>query len=219
MPATTPTRATARTASSNGRLTPTIGRPRRNPLHIVAGAFLVVVLTLAFMWMQLRAQASMPVLVVVRPVPAGQVITSADLHAASLVPDASVRVVPESQADTVVGRTAAVPLLVGGLLSPDQIGPAAFPAVGEAVVALPVKPGHLPAGVTPGARVRVLSIAADTTTGGTDPPGVVVATVVDVASNVDASGTVVVSLLLPASDAAVAAFAGEATLVLLGPAG
>jgi len=35
------------------------------------------------------------------------------------------------------------------------VGPAAWPAPGEAVVAVPVKPGRLPAGIAPGARVQV----------------------------------------------------------------
>jgi hypothetical protein len=47
----------------------------------------------------------------------------------------------------------------------------------------------------------------------------VLATVVQVAADVDSSGTVVVSLMLRAADAGVAAAGGESTLVLLGPAG
>jgi Flp pilus assembly protein CpaB len=122
MVTTTPTRAAPGRAApaSNGRVTATLGRPRRNPLFIVAGAFLVVVLALAFMSMQLRSEQSVSVLVVARPVPAGQTITAADLRVASVVQDSSVPVVAESQADTVVGRTAAVPLVAGALLSPNS---------------------------------------------------------------------------------------------------
>jgi hypothetical protein len=219
MATTTLSRPAASIVPGNGRTTAAVGRARRNPLHIVAGAFLVVVLSLAFMWMQLRTETSMSVLVVARPVAAGQTITSGDLRAASMVPDASVAVVPESQAATVVGRTAAVPLVAGALLSPDQIGPAAWPAAGQAVVAVPVKPGRVPTGVSPGARVLVLTVATDPTAAGTGQSAGVVGTVVDIASNADASGTVVVSLLLRSSDAGIAAAGGEATLVLLGPAG
>jgi hypothetical protein len=198
-------------------------RPRRNPVHIVAGALLVVVLALAFMWIQLRSDQTVAVLVMARPVPAGHIITSPDLRVATVVPDAGVRLVAASQADTVVGRTAAVPLVAGALLSPDQVGPAAWPAAGEAVVALPLKPGRIPAGIAPGARVRVLTVASTEGSTGTSAAGGqagVVATVVEVSrEQVDASGTVVVSLLLRAADAGVAAAGGDATLVLLGPAG
>jgi hypothetical protein len=222
---TTTAARTPAVAGPNGRtgVISNAVRPRRNPVHIVAGAMLVVVLALAFMWIQLRADQTVGVLVVARPVPAGQVITSADLRVATVVPDAGVQLVAASQADTVVGRTAAVPLVAGALLSPEQVGPAAWPAAGEAVVALPLKPGRIPAGIAPGARVRVLAVATTEGSSGRSAAGDqagVVATVVEVSrEQVDASGTVVVSLLLRSADAGVAAAGGDATLVLLGPAG
>ena len=191
-------------------------KPRRNPVFLVGGGLLVVVTALAFMWVQLRSDQSVAVLAATRPVAAGQVITAGDVTAVTVVPDARIRLVAASQANSVVGRTAAVPLVAGALLSPDQIGPAAWPAAGEAVVALPLKPGRIPAGIAPGARVQVLVVAASTATGADTgpPPQGRLATVVEVARDVDASGTVVVSLLLRASDApAVASAAGEATLV------
>jgi hypothetical protein len=194
-------------------------RPRRNPLYIMAGAFLVVLLALTFMWLQLRADQAEAVLLVARPVAAGQVITSTDVTVVSVVPDPALRYVPESHAATVVGRTAAVPLVAGALLSPDHVGPAAWPGNGEAVVALPFKLGRIPTGVTAGARVRVLPIPAVVGEPAVGTPEGVTATVVAVESDVDSSGTVVVSLLLRAADAAVAATAGESTLVLLGPTG
>jgi SAF domain len=217
----------ARASAPNGRpaVAASVIKPRRNPVYVVAGALLVVVMAAAFMWLQLRADRSVAVLAVARPVAAGQVITSADVRVVTVVPDASVRLVGAAQADSVVGRTAAVPLVAGALLSPDQVGPAAWPAAGEAVAALPLKPGRIPAGIAAGARVEVLLVAAasqPTATGtetGTPPRGAR-ATVVEVARDVDASGTVVVSLLMRAADAGgVAAAGGEATLVLLGPAG
>jgi len=221
---TTQTAVATRPATGpNGRrgVAATVTRPRRSPLFIVTGALLVVVLALAFMWLQLRADQTVSVLAVARPVAAGQVIAAADLRTAQVVPDPGVRLVAASRAATVVGRTAAVPLVAGALLSPDQVGPAAWPAPGEAVVALPLKPGRIPAGIAPGARVRVLTVvAADSPAGDTDEQDGALATVVEVADGVDASGTVVVSLLLKAAEAGrVAASGGEATLVLLGPGG
>jgi hypothetical protein len=220
----TKTTTSARTvAAPNGRsgLASSVVRPRRNPVYIVAGGFLVVVLALAFMWIQLRSDQTVSVLVVARPVSAGQVITGADVRVATVVPDPSVGVVASSRADSVVGRTAAVPLVAGALLSPDQVGPAAWPAAGEAVVALPVKAGRIPAGIAPGAKVRILTVATDAAgaSAATGAQAGALATVVQVAADVDSSGTVVVSLLLRAADAGVAAAGGEATLVLLGPAG
>jgi hypothetical protein len=220
MATATATAANPDANSGRRRAAANVGQPRRKPLHIVTGALLVLLLALTFMWLQLRADQAASALVVARPVPAGQVIMAADLRTASIVPDTSVRLIAESEADSVVGQTAAVPLVVGALLSPDQIGPPAWPAAGDAVVALPIKPGRLPSGVTAGARVRVMTIATDVAAAPTAPgqPNDVVATVTDMASNVDSSGTVVVSLLLRSPDAGVAA-TSEAALVLLSPAG
>jgi hypothetical protein len=182
----------------------------------VTGGLLAVVLALAFMWLQLRADHVLAVLATARPVAAGQVIASADLKIANVAPDPRVRLVTAAQASSIVGRTAAVPLVAGALLSPDQIGPSAWPEPGEAVVALPVKPGRIPAGTAPGARVQVLAIRTDAAS--PISPGGTPATVVQVAGDLDLSGTVVVSLLIDASEAAaVAAAGGEATLVLTGP--
>jgi hypothetical protein len=90
-------------------------------------------------------------------------------------------------------------------------------------VAVPVKPGRLPAGIAPGARVQVFTVTTTGAQGGgttSASPAGPEATVVDVARDVDASGTVVVSLLLHAADAGgVATGGGDVTLVLLGPAG
>src|SRR5262245_28796196 len=98
-----------------------VARPRRSLAHVVTGALLVVVCALVFMWVQLRADASVAVLVLARTVAAGQVIAAADLRVATVTPDPTVHLVPSSQASTVVGRRAAVPLTAGVLLGPDQI--------------------------------------------------------------------------------------------------
>ncbi len=181
-------------SSRNARAEPSRSmlRSGRSPVHIIVGALLVVALSLAFMWTQLRSDASVQVLAMARGVPAGQVIAAADLRVATVVPDPSVALVASTQAPTVVGRTASVPLVAGTLLSPGQLGPAAWPPPGQAVVALPVKQGRIPAGITPGARVQVLVVATVT---GTDAgatataPSEPTATVVDVSSEMDASGT------------------------------
>jgi hypothetical protein len=127
-----------------------------------------------------------------------------------------------AEANSVVGRVAAVPLVVGSLVSPAQFGPAAgWPRAGEAVVAVAVKPGRIPVGVVPGARVQVFTVAAANATGPSTTTGsAVVATVVEVLTDVDSSGTTVVSLLVPlTATAAVAASGADVALVLLSAQG
>jgi hypothetical protein len=197
-------------------------RPRRRPSLVLTGVLLAVVCAAAFVWLQLNTDRAVDVLAVARPVAAGQVIGPADVRVARLVPDPSVPMVFATEASSVVGRTAAVPLVAGSLVSPAQLGPAAgWPRSGEAVLAVAVKPGRIPVGVVPGARVQVFTVVAVNATG---PSGVagspVVATVVEVRTDVDSSGTTVVSLLVPATaTAAVAASGADVALVLLAAQG
>jgi hypothetical protein len=212
-------RLSARTSARPA--TPAV-RGRRRPAAIIAGAVLVVVLTATFMWLQLRSDHTVAVLAVSRPVAAGATITAADLRTAHVIPDPTVELIDAADAATVVGRTAATPLLAGTLLSPHQVGPAVFPATGQAVIAVPVPAGRLPVGLTAGSRVQVITIATTSSTGAGPPPGAPatapVGTAIAVTPGVDAAGTTVVSLLLP-TDAAltVAGSPGQITLAVLPP--
>jgi hypothetical protein len=94
------------------------------------------------------------------------------------------------------------------------------------VIAVAVKPGHAPSGLTAGSRVSVLvlpSLGQAGTVGGGGSAAAVVqaaATVVSVEQAGDQSGTSVVSLLLAAGDATrVASTTGDASLVQLGAGG
>ena len=225
-PLSTPDRTARR--GGNTPVATSVLRTRRAPARIVAGALLTVVLAVAFMWIQLRGEHRVAVLAVARPIAAGQPLAMADLRVTTLLAAPGVALVTAAQTGSVLGRPAAVPLLPGTLLSPRHLGPATWPPPGQAVVAVPVKPGRLPAGTGPGARVRVLALgpAADSAAGtdstaGAGPlggPGVP-ATVVEVTPDADTAGTVLVSVQLDDTAAAQVATAGEAALVLLGPAG
>lgn len=210
----------ARTATSPPRATPKL-RGRRRPVPVIAGAILVVFLAGTFMWIQLRSDHNATVLVVNRPVSAGATITAADLRTARITPDPTIELVKASDADTVIGRTARIPLVAGTVLSAQQVGPAAFPASGQAAIAVPVAAGRLPAGLAPGARVQVVTVAA--TNGGAGQPAPVAVTapvgmVIAITGDVDGAGTTVVSLLLPTDAAlAVAGSAGDITLAVLPP--
>jgi hypothetical protein len=152
-------------------------------------------------------------------VAAGQPISAEDLHTVGVVPDPAVPLVRAGQAQQIIGRSAAIPLAAGTLLSESQLGPASWPDAGQAVAAIALKPGRGPAGIAPGGHVLVVTVAKE---GGPDeagPPAVPVsvpATVVEVAPGVDGSGTTVVSLLLARDDATKLAGTGsELALVLV----
>src|SRR5437764_493305 len=139
-------------------------RPRRSPGRFVLALLGVAVVVLVFVTVALRADDKQPVLAVAQPVAAGQQLTNADVVVVRVALEAGVPVVPAASIDQVVGHTAAVPLVRGALLAPRQVGPAAWPPAGQAVLALPVKAGHAPSGLSSGATVMVL-IAPATATG------------------------------------------------------
>lgn len=186
------------------------------PRYTIVGVALMAVFAIGFGLLALRADPATPVLAVARPVPAGATITDADLTVVRIVPDPAAPVVAETDRATVVGKTAAVPLAEGSLLSPAQVGAPDWPPAGSSVIAVAVPGGRLPAGLVTGSRVSLLPPADPTLGSATTAP--VAASVVQVSAR-DVSGSTVVSLLLATADAhRVAAAAEGLTLVLESPA-
>ncbi len=192
-------------------------RTRRRAWLLVAGLLAMVVCAGAFTLVYLGADARVQVLAAARPLAVGQTISAGDLQVVRIVPDTGMALLPATAASQVIGRSVAVPVAAGTLLSEAQLGPVQWPAAGQAVAALPVKPGRLPAGLAAGSPVLVVNVAQDPLLG-SDPPvemPPIPATVVAVAEGVDGTGTAVVTLLLAHADAvAVAGAAGDLALVL-----
>lgn len=172
-----------------------------------------------------RVDTRVPVLAAARAVNAGQTLTTADVAVVRVAAEAGVATVPASQLSSVVGRTAAVPLVAGSLLAPDELGAAAWPPSGQAVIAVPVKAGHAPSGLGAGTQVLVLVVPAGPAGAGAAPSagsgqGQVVqalATVVSIEQAADQSGTTVASLLLTTPNATrVVSAGGEVWLVQVG---
>jgi hypothetical protein len=188
----------------------------RAPRHVLVGVALMVGFALLFAVTGLRADPAVAVLAVAEPVAAGEVIGETDLRVASVVPDPAVQLVPVSERDSVVGRTAAVPLAQGSLLSPGQVGAVVWPPAGQSVVGVPVATGRLPAGLAPGSTVSVLPAEQPALAGG---QGFAVAPAVVVAVEApNVAGIRVVSLLLGELQARQVAAAGEVVLLLESPA-
>jgi hypothetical protein len=193
-------------------------RGRRRAWLLVAGLLAMVVCAGAFTLVYLGADARVQVLAAARPLAVGQTISAGDLQVVRIVPDTGMALLPATDASQVIGRSVAVPVAAGTLLSESQLGPVEWPPAGQAVAALPVKPGRLPAGLAAGSPVLVVAVAQDPLLG-SDPPveqmAPIPATVVAVAEGVDGTGTAVVTLLLAHADAvAVAGAAGDLALVL-----
>jgi hypothetical protein len=196
--------------------------------YLSFGALLVVVCVLGYAYYASRLGDRVPVLAVAQPVAAGQGITAADLRQVSAANDASLGLIPVSQASAVIGRTAVVPLLPGTLLTRSLIGDAAFPPPGKVVASVALKPGQYPQGLGAGGHVEAF-VSAATTSG--QPSGGssgsvsagsgsrLSAVVLGVDLSGDGQGNTVVTLLLDASDASKLAGGNGVVLMQTAPAG
>lgn len=201
---------------------------RRSGRRVAAGVLLVLAAVVTFWQVDLRRHAEESFLAVARPVAAGQVIADGDVRVVRVANASGLALLGADRRTEVVGRTAAVPLAEGSLLTAAQLGPVAWPPAGQAVIAVTVKPGRGPAGLAAGARVVVLVVPTNAggqvapQPGGGGAAGVrrAVASVVSVTAGVDQVGTLLVTLLLPVEHAeAIASAAGDVSLVQLGPQG
>jgi Flp pilus assembly protein CpaB len=149
-----------------------------------------------------------PVLVVARPVTAGSTIESSDLREVLVGSSPAASTVAASRRSSIVGRTAAVDLVPGSLLSSSQVadGPAA--GTGQAVVGATLKEGQFPVELGVGDHVLAIvlpSESADPTGAATPTP--IEATVVGVRP-LDDGGGIDVSLAVRPDQATPLAVAG-----------
>ncbi len=215
----------ARPASARGP-----GRHRQLPL-VVLGVLLVLGGALAFADASVHLGSREEVLVVARPVSAGQVLSAADLRTARVSTGSGLQVVAAGEEAGVVGRRVAVPLVAGALLTAAEVGSAPPIGPGSDEVAVGLKAGAYPPDLAPGDRVEVVPVVSATGTAGAGTSGAgsavsgspVQATVLAVdTAPAGSSGPTVVSLQVASRNAEVVASwaaSGEASLVELGSGG
>ena len=213
------------TAVRTSRLNP--GR-RRRPAVWVAGVALIAVGAAVATSAALSAGTKHDVLALARSVPAGRLLTAADVRTVRVAADSSVATVPAADEPSVVGQRTAVDLLANSLLTNSALGGAAVPARGQALLGVALKPGQLPArSLSRGDQAELIptptnvtsTSSASTSTASAVSP---VPVTVDAEGAVGSDGTTVVDLVLPADAApkvAAQAAAGQLVLVLLPRAG
>ena len=197
---------------------------RRKPAYLGLGALLVVVCALGFAVAAGRMDHRSSVLVLARPVTVGQVLTVADLRAVPVSAGSGVDSIAAAESGSVAGRSMAVSLPAGTLLTRAELGTATIPSAGEAITALAVKPGQFPPDLAAGAHVHLVPSGS---TGGTSqqatapaavPAAGWAATVTDVQALASGQGSVV-TVLLAQTDALRVAVLGSGLVSVVVVAG
>jgi hypothetical protein len=154
-----------------------------------------------------------PVLQVVSPVRAGQVVTAGDVRVVEVDLDPTVPFVPATDLDRVVDQYARVHLVAGTLVVAEALQSTPLVTPGQAVVAIEIRGTRVPAGLRE--RSRVLVVVVD----GDDPLQrfVTEGRVVARGSADDSSDLVALSVEVGASDVAKVAAATDVRVALLDP--
>lgn len=126
-------------------LVPEPTRLQRRPSVIVLALVLVCLGGVTGLWLWTSSSSAVEVVAVRDPVERGQLITLADLTTVRVTLDPSLRTIPASGLESLVGKRAATDLAEGTLVAPEQVSDAVVPAAGFAVVAVPIAPGLIPA--------------------------------------------------------------------------
>jgi hypothetical protein len=220
---------TATRQAANGRAAtpaPAVPRPRRrNWALAVIGGLVVVICAMVFAAGWAHAGDRQPVLALVRPVAAGQVLSAADLTVVRAGVSGPVSLVPASQEPGVLGHPVAVPLPAGALLAAGDLGMPELGA-GQQELGMAVKPGQYPPDLSAGQTVDVLSTPSASTAGSSSqlsaaalPVGQAVVLAVDPSAT---AGTTVVELRLSANavpQVAAVAATGQISLATIAAGG
>jgi hypothetical protein len=178
--------------------------PRKRRPGMIALAVVLIgvgILGGAALFKQVNHQV--PVLLVNVAVPAGTVVTAADLTTTSVAAGPGIRVIPAGQERQVVGLVATTDLQPGSLLSAADLTTSLPPASGQVLVPIAVKPSALPAsGLAVGDHLLVVSApgaqGANSNSASSPLPGrSIPGTVLAVTRAPDQNGLEVVDLLVP----------------------
>lgn len=134
--------------------------PKRMKGVLFMGAMVILIGALFSGIASAQAGDRSSVLAVAKPVPAGHIITAADVETVKISADPKLRPIAASNQSSVIGHTAAVSLVPGTLLTSTAIGPASELARNEAQIGLSLKAGQFPPKLAPGQRVRVIGVDA-----------------------------------------------------------
>jgi hypothetical protein len=206
----------APTPPSSTALTPP-PKLRRRPSLIVASVLLVVIGALASAWAYTSLGNAQEVVAVRTDIARGQLIGAESLQIVRIGVDPALQTVPASQAQSLVGKRAAVDLKAGQLLVPGAVTTEVVPRQGKSAVGLSLAAAQMPSEpLVVGDKVRVVTTPGTQGDVGTTAPTVFSGDVLTV-SDRGADGTTPVTVEVDADRApALAAWSasGKVALVL-----
>ena len=190
---------------------------RRRPVLIAASVAAICLGALASMWAYQSTSDAHSVLAVRQTIERGDVITAEDLMTVNISVDPALKPLSADQANSVVGKHAALDMSAGGVVTQDQITEQALPAKGSSVVGIALTPGMLPANqMRVGDQVRVVVTPGQQGEMPTTDPDSIQAVVVGVAKD-ETTGNAIVNVQVPTTDGpmlAARAATGKVAIVL-----
>lgn len=184
---------------------------------IAASVAAICLGALASMWAYQSTSDAHSVLAVRQTIERGDVITAEDLMTVNISVDPALKPLSADQANSVVGKHAALDMSAGGVVTQDQITEQALPAKGSSVVGIALTPGMLPANqIRVGDKVRVVVTPGQQGEMPTTQPDSIQAVVVGVAKD-ETTGNAIVNVQVPTNDGpmlAARAATGKVAIVL-----
>ena len=167
---------------------------RRRPVLIAASVAAISLGALASMWAYQSTSDAHSVLAVRQTIERGDVITAEDLMTVNISVDPALKPLSADQANSVVGKHAALDMSAGGVVTQDQVTEQALPAKGSSVVGIALTPGMLPANqIRVGDKVRVVVTPGQQGEMPTGQPDSIEAVVVGVAKD-ETTGNAIVNV-------------------------
>jgi SAF domain-containing protein len=191
---------------------PTSNRPRG---YVALAVVLIVGFAALGYWFYAQAGGKVSVLVAAREIPAGHVITNADLTSVPVA--GGITAVAANHLSEVVGHPAAVEILSRTPVQLAMIASGNPLPAGDVLVGVAEAPGQIPSsGLAPGDVVQVLQLPAKTSsTSSVSSPVLATATVFDIRANPAVEGGSLLTLEAPKAAAYPITAASDAGLVAL----
>jgi hypothetical protein len=139
--------------------------PSRRRARIALGVFVAALAVAGNLLVYSSLDHKTEVLQVVRDIPAGDVVSASDLRVVTVDVDATVPTVAPDAIASVVNQYARVHIAAGTLMVGVFVQPTPLVTVGQGVVAVEIRPTHVPAGLRERSRVMLVVVNRDGSTG------------------------------------------------------